>query len=110
MKTTSTTRPQTLEVKMNRFHQKERTVNFDITYNRKTKEYDFESVTIAPGNFNRGAVIDAIIRAHYDQPAMEAINNNYLDDPTSEKAIAERNEMKAWRLHAKEIAGGLSYE
>lgn len=72
--------------------------------------YQYESVDLEPGFWSKGDVIDAIVRSRYPQARMEAINNNYLDDPENEQYIAEREEMKAWRRHAKEIAGGLSYE
>lgn len=72
--------------------------------------YQYESVDLEPGAWNRGAVIDAIIRSRYSQAAVEAINNNYLDEPDNEQYVAEREALKTWRRHAKEIAGGLSYE
>lgn len=61
-------------------------------------------MAIAPGHFTYKGTIDAIVRARYDQPDMEAVNNNYLDDPSNETYVSEREEMKAWRRSAKEIA------
>lgn len=35
---------------------------------------------------------------------MEAIINNYLEDPTDEGALADIHEMQSWRCLAKNIA------
>lgn len=110
MKITSQNRPATVHTSLNRCHQQLHTVNFDVEYNQRTKEYEFESIEIAPGDWNRAAVIDAIVRSRYSQSAMEAVINNYLADSIDATAIDEMNAMQAWRRHAKEIAGGLSYE
>ena len=63
-----------------------------------------DTVTVEPGHYNYKGVVDAIITHRYPDPEMDAINNNYLDDPTNEQYVSEREEMKAWRRSAKEIA------
>lgn len=57
-----------------------------------------------PSQMNRSAIISAVIRAKYDQNKMEAIINNYLEDPTDEDALAGIHEMQSWRNMAKLIA------
>lgn len=54
-----------------------------------------------PSQMNRSAIISAVIRAKYDQDEMEAIINNYLEDPTDEDALADIHEMQSWRNMAK---------
>lgn len=61
-------------------------------------------MNIQPGRFTYAGVIDAIIIHRYPSAEMDAINNNYLDDPQNETYIQERAEMKAWRADAKAIA------
>lgn len=109
MKITSQNRPAQVQTSLNRCHQLSHTVNFDIEYNRSMKMYQYESVDLEPGFWSKGDVIDAIVRSRYPQARMEAVVNNYLADQT-EEALADMAEMQAWRRHAKEIAGGLSYE
>lgn len=57
-----------------------------------------------PSQMRRSAIISAVIRAKYDQDEMEAIINNYLEDPTDEGALADIHEMQSWRCLAKLIA------
>lgn len=57
-----------------------------------------------PSQMRRPAIISAVIRARYDQDEMEAIINNYLENPTDEDALADIHEMQSWRRQAKLIA------
>ena len=52
----------------------------------------------------RDRIIAAIITAAYPMDEMQAVQNNYMFDPSDEEHKAEYNAMQQWRTHAKEIA------
>lgn len=56
---------------------------------------------------DRAAIITAIVRAHYNADAMEAILNNYLLDQEDADARAEFEAMQEWRRLAKAAADSL---
>lgn len=79
----------------------ENNINFDITYNRSTRQYDYESVFIPAGLFTYPDIVTLIIRERYSADQMEAIINNYLADQSDN---ADMTAMQTWRQHAKEVA------
>ena len=56
-----------------------------------------------------GQLIDDFVRQQYSQSQVEAILNNYLDDMTNQKAIAEFTELQNYRkvckAYAKQLLG-----
>ena len=81
-------------------------INFDIREEQDSEQgkYSYLQVEMYPSQMRRSAIISAVIRAKYDQDEMEAIINNYLEDPTDEGALADIHEMQSWRCLAKLIA------
>ena len=57
-----------------------------------------------PSQMNRSAIISAVIRSRFDRDKMEAVMNNYLENPADAEAIADFTEMQNWRKQAKAIA------
>lgn len=85
---------------------RQRTVNYFIQpasgeagYTHKHK-----SVTLEPGVWGYGAIVNAIITAEYPNGRMQAIVNNYLADPTNDNAVKEMLEMQNDRAMAKRSA------
>lgn len=70
--------------------------------------YKWLSITLPPAVWDRGAIIDAIVRAKYSESQMEAIHNNYLLSIASEEEDAESfgefMQMQEWRKRAKDEA------
>lgn len=66
--------------------------------------YKYKSVTMEPGIWHFGAIVSALIRAEYPADKMEAIQNNWMADPTNDNAVEEMLEMQNWRASAKFIA------
>lgn len=60
------------------------------------------------GRWDKGAIVDALIRVKYSSDEMEAIHNNYLEAlakaDTLGKAIEEFAEMQEWRKQCKQEA------
>ena len=81
-------------------------INFDVReeIDSERGKYSYLQVEMYPSQMRRSAIISAVIRAKYDQDKMEAIINNYLEDPTDEDALAGIHEMQSWRNMAKLIA------
>ena len=81
-------------------------INFDIREEQDSEQgkYSYLQVEMYPSQMRRSAIISAVIRAKYNQDEMEAIINNYLEDPTDEGALADIHEMQTWRCLAKLIA------
>lgn len=48
-----------------------------------------------------GKYVNLLFRHGYSIDKVEAINNNYLDDPTNAEYIAERDAMKEYRAECK---------
>lgn len=72
-------------------------VNFDIA--EAEGGYTCSSVTVP--DLHYGTVVSAVIRSRYSQDDVEAIQLNYLADPSRHD---EFDELQAWRAHAKEVA------
>lgn len=53
---------------------------------------------------DRPTLIAFLVRERYTADQMEAIINNYLADPTGEKALREFEAMQAWRTESKSLA------
>lgn len=81
-------------------------INFDIREEQDSErgKYSYLQVEMYPSQMHRSAIISAVIRAKYDQDEMEAIINNYLENPTDEDVLADIHEMQTWRCRAKHIA------
>ena len=80
-------------------------INFDVREEDSEQgKYSYLQVEMYPSQMRRSAIISAVIRAKYNQDEMEAIINNYLEDPTDEGALADIHEMQSWRCLAKQIA------
>lgn len=81
-------------------------LNFDIREEKDCEQgkFSFLQAELFPSQMHKDAIISAVIRSKYDQDRMEAVMNNYLQDPTDEAAAAAFREMQAWRAEAKLIA------
>lgn len=51
-----------------------------------------------------GRLVTMLFRARYSQDSVEAINNNYLDDPTNQKYADEFRSMQHYRKTCKKQA------
>ena len=51
-----------------------------------------------------GRLVTMLFRSRYSQDAVEAINNNYLDDPTNQKYADEFRSMQHYRKTCKKQA------
>ena len=51
-----------------------------------------------------GQLVSDLVRKKYSASAVEAILNNYMDDPSNEKYVAEFKELQAYRAECKEMA------
>ena len=54
--------------------------------------------------FTYESLVSSIIRSEYNDDKMQAVINNYLDNPTDEKRLQEFTDMQNWRKEAKEVA------
>lgn len=81
-------------------------INFDVREEQDSEQgkYSYLQVEMYPSQMRRPAIISAVIRAKYGQDEMEAIINNYLEDPTDEASTADLHEMRRWRHMAKLVA------
>ena len=80
-------------------------INFDIREeNSEQGKFSYLQVEMYPSQMNRSAIISAVIRSRFDQDQMEAVMNNYLENPADAEAIADFTEMQNWRKQAKAIA------
>lgn len=83
------------------------TVNYDIEPtdgNDPGGEFRYRSVTLAPGVWSYDAIVSALVSAKYPHDKMDAVVNNYLDDPGDDTYINEMRDMQEWRKTAKSIA------
>ncbi len=60
-----------------------------------------------PATYER--IVSAIVNDGYTTDEMQAVVNNYQQDPTKEEYAAAYNEMQAWRRKAKEVARAVVY-
>ena len=79
-----------------------RTVNFGIT--EEEDGYSYYSVTVPIARWDYGSIVSIIVTAEYPNDRMQAVQNNYLDDPEDSTAAKEMEEMQDWRRFAKEAA------
>ena len=65
--------------------------------------YDYEEIVLPVGVWDRDAIINAIVRAHYSEDKMESLINNHFDsdDEEAEEHAKEWKEMQDWRKKAK---------
>ena len=54
--------------------------------------------------FTYESLVSTIIRSEYNDDRMQAVINNYLDNPTDESRLQEFTTMQNWRKEAKEVA------
>ena len=62
------------------------------------------SVSMNLTEVSRNRLIAAVIRSKYSVDDMEAVVNNFVSDPDSEKASKEFEAMNEWRKLAKRVA------
>lgn len=96
--------PDVVTVVYNKFRQASHIIAFDITQDLETKEWSWKEEIIPAGKFSYASITDILIQDVYPIPDMQAVQNNYLLDPTNPEAKATFDEMQAWRARAKEIA------
>lgn len=86
----------------------QKSVNYDIHHlaENDPSGYRFrhKRVTLEPGVWHYGAIVSALIRAEYPSDRMEAVQNNWMADPTNDAAVEEMLEMQQWRAAAKILA------
>lgn len=67
--------------------------------------YRFISVVLPANVWEKGAIVNALVRARYAADQMEAVNNNYLqalaDGQTEGEALTEWQQMQEWRRLCK---------
>ena len=102
--TTSTSRPQRVEISHNNFRQRVATINIDIKELEGDAGFEYDPVTIPPGKYNYEGVVDTLITHKYPSDKMQAVINNYLASPKAADAKEEFLQMQAWRTEAKAIA------
>lgn len=66
--------------------------------------FRYKRITLEPGVWGYDALVSGLIRAEYPSDRMDAVVNNYLDNPTDPEVMAEMTEMQSWRKQAKGIA------
>lgn len=66
--------------------------------------YEWESIELPRGVWNKSIIISSIIRSRYSTDDVEAIINNVLSDPLDETRMAEYKTLQEWRKYAKEQA------
>lgn len=111
MRTTSPDRP--LEIVEGRhLGQPRYTINFNVTESTLDDfpQYEYNSVTLAPGKFDYDTIVSALVNEIYPSDRMQAIQNNYLADPTDKEVKEEFDTMQEWRKEAKATAKRLLEE
>ena len=108
MRTISSEKPLAV-VKGNHLGQPQYTINFNV---EKTKEGDvgcfaYNTVTLPPGKWDKDTIVDALITEIYPLDKMQAVQNNYLANPSDKEAVSEFSEMQNWRKTAKDMAADL---
>lgn len=68
------------------------------------QRYKYGSVRLAPGVSDYRSIVAALVNNEFDSDEMQAIINNYLLDGDDPEAVAEFNQMQAFRAFAKRIA------
>jgi len=64
----------------------------------------YQSVTLGPGVWGYGPIVNAIVCERYPADKMQAVINNFLANQEDEEAKTEMREMQAWRVFAKKVA------
>lgn len=62
------------------------------------------SVSINLSEVSRNKLIAAIVRSKYSADDMEAVVNNFISEPESEKTTKDFKDMNDWRKLAKRVA------
>lgn len=81
-------------------------INFDVRESEDPQrgKVSYLQVELYPSQLTKAHIINAIIRARYQQQDVEAIQNNYLADMSDVQAKKEFENLQAWRSRAKSIA------
>jgi len=84
----------------------ERVIRFNdhiivVNYNITAVEDGYICSSVTVPDLHYSTVVSAVIRSRYSQDDVEAIQLNYLSDPTSRD---EFDALQTWRTMAKEIA------
>ena len=92
-----------------KYGQKIATVNVLIAKNDTDNEgeYRWLSITLPPAEWNRSILVNEIIRLYYPADKVEALINNYLDNPAGKQEVAEFETFQEWRRYAKSLADSL---
>lgn len=87
---------------------KQRTVNYNVVPLGDDfptgHKFKHQAVTLEPGVWRYDAIVSALVNAQFPRDKMDAIVNNYLEDPENATAAEEMQEMQEWRKAAKQIA------
>lgn len=78
--------------------------NDDAGSENANQRYKYGSVRLAPGVSDYRSIVAALVNNEFDRDEMQAIINNYLLDGDDPEAVAEFNDMQAFRRFAKRIA------
>lgn len=79
--------------------------NLFPVYNDQSQEWEWSQFPLFPDNGDYyGNLVSQLVKSKYDKNRMEAIINNYLDDPDNEEHNSEFKEMQNWRKECKKIA------
>lgn len=92
------------------FAQPQYQINYVLDLDSESVEYSQKNVILPPGKPTRDIVVNAIITEAYPNDKMQAVQNNYLLDPTNEEAKAEMAVMQDCRKKAKSIANEVMEE
>lgn len=76
-------------------------------YFKQCYTYRYYSIEMPLGIDDYDSEVNTIITAKYPSNVMQSVINNYLLDPTNDKAKREFEDMQQWRKEAKEFASDI---
>lgn len=76
-------------------------------YFKQCYTYRYYSIEMPLGIDDYDSEVNAIVTAKYPNDVMQSVVNNYLLDPTNDKAKKEFEDMQQWRKEAKEYANDI---
>lgn len=76
-------------------------------YFKQSYAYRYYFIEMPLGVDDYDSEVNAIVIAKYPSDVMQSVINNYLLDPTDNKAKREFEEMQDWRKTAKEFASDI---
>ena len=86
------------------FAQPQYQISYVLDSDSESETDNQKTILLPPGIPTRAIVINAIITEAYPNDKMQAVQNNYLLDPTDEDAKSEMGKMQQCRKDAKKIA------